>query len=126
EGGKPADPAKLAAARTEIDRQLDEAEGEVARILGEARSRANNARERVQRELDQFTYYLNAYKKYPALTTVRLWVRMRDEILGSKRNEIFFLPPNANEIEIITNRDPQKLIDENREAYKQRTGQTGP
>jgi sulfur relay (sulfurtransferase) DsrF/TusC family protein len=44
---------------------------------------------------------------------------MRDAILSSKENDIFFVP-EAGEIEIITNRDPQKLIERDLQRYKQR------
>jgi hypothetical protein len=105
--------------RQEIDRQLHQAEGEVASRLRRAQSRESAIRERIQQEYKVFVDYRDMYRKYPELTVTRLWVRMRDAILSSKENDIFFVP-EAGEIEIITNRDPQKLIERDLQRYKQR------
>lgn len=114
-----ADDARLAQLRAEIDRQLDQAEGEVASMLRQAQSQANEIRERVRQEYELFVNYRDLYRKYPQLTVARLWVRMRDAILSSEENEIFFVPA-AGEIEILTNRDPQKRIDAEVKRYKER------
>jgi membrane protease subunit HflK len=114
-----ADEERLAALRQEIDRQLHQAEGEVASRLRRAQSRESAIRERIQQEYKVFVDYRDMYRKYPELTVTRLWVRMRDAILSSKENDIFFVP-EAGEIEIITNRDPQKLIERDLQRYKQR------
>jgi len=111
--------ARLEEQRLEIDRQLEQAEGEVAIRLRQAGSRANEIRERVQQEYRLFVDYRDTYRKYPELTLVRLWVRMRDAILASENNEVFFVP-EAGEIEIITNRDEQRRIDRDIRRYQER------
>ena len=59
------------------------------------------------------------YRKYPEVTAVRLWVDMREAILNSDQNEIFFVP-KAKELEIITNRDPQRQIEADLKRYRDR------
>jgi regulator of protease activity HflC (stomatin/prohibitin superfamily) len=118
-----ADAARLEELRLEIDRQLEQAEGEVAKRLRQAQSRANEIRERLRQEYELFVEYRDMYRKYPEVTAVRLWVRMRDAILSSEENEIFFLPA-AGEIEIITNRDLQRRIEADLRRYQERY-QTG-
>jgi membrane protease subunit HflK len=113
------DEAHLEELRARIDQQLDQAEGEVAVRLRQAQSRANEIRERVQREYREFVDYRNLYRKYPEVTTVREWVRMRDAILSSDENEIFFVP-EADEIEIITNRDLQRQVEKDIKRYQER------
>ncbi len=110
---------RLSELRAEIDASLDGAAGAVATRLSEAQSRANEIRERVAQEYDAFTHYLSAARQAPRLTLVRLWVRMRDAILSSKQNEIFAVP-DSQEIEILTNRDPQRLIEAEMERYDKR------
>jgi membrane protease subunit HflK len=114
-----ADDARLEELRHVIDQQLDQAEGEVAVRLRQAQSRANEIRERVQQEYKLFVDYRDTYRKYPELTLVRQWVRMRDAILSSGENEIFFVP-EAGEIEIITNRDVQRQIQAELKRYQDR------
>ncbi len=119
-----AEPARLEELRREIDRQLEQAEsaeaGVVAKRLRAARARANGVRERLQQEYQTFVEYRDMYEKYPEVTVVRLWVRMRDAILSSQENEIFFVP-KAGEIEIITNRDEQRRIEADLKRYRERS-----
>jgi hypothetical protein len=61
--------------------------------------------------------YREQYLKYPAVTSMRLWVQMRAAIMASKFNELFFIP-DSGPIEIIVNRDEQKLIERDRERYQ--------
>ncbi len=114
-----ADDARLAELRAEIDRQLDEAQGEVAVRLRQAQYEANEIREEVQREYKLFVDYRNMFHKYPALTAVRLWIDMRKAVLTSNGNEIFFVP-DANELEIITNRDLQRQVEADIKRFKNR------
>lgn len=114
-----AEPDRLEALRGRVDVLLERAEGAVAVRLREAQSRASEIRERVRLEFEEFVYYRSTFRRYPRLTTVRLWVQMRDTILSSRENEIFFVPA-AGEIEIITNRDPQRLIEADIERYRRR------
>lgn len=114
-----ADPQRLQQMRDEIDAKLDEAGGQVAKLLREAQTRDSEIREAVRREFEDFTYQLEAYRKYPALTTMRLWQQMREVILSSKENEILFVPP-FGEIEILINTDPNRAIEAEMERYRRR------
>lgn len=114
-----ADAARLHELRQNVDAELARAEGRVASRLRQAGSRANEIREGVRREYEMFTNYRDLYRRYPELTAVRLWVRMREAILSSADNEIFFVP-DAGEIEIITNRDIQRQIDADIRRYQER------
>ncbi|MBU0640552.1 MAG: hypothetical protein KKB50_16945 [Planctomycetes bacterium] len=114
-----AEPERLNELRKAIDAELERAEGQVAVILREAQAAASEIRERVRGEVEEFKYYLESYDKYPRLTLWRRWVEMRTTILASKLNEVFFVPSFADEIEILTNRDMQKLIEAERERYRQ-------
>ena len=114
-----ADEARLAELRAVVDQTLDQAEGGVAVRLRQANARANEIRERVLQEYEVFRHYHDLYVKYPEMTLVRLWVRMRDKVLASKENELFFVP-DAGEIEIITNRDLQRVAERDVERYRER------
>ncbi len=103
-----ADAAQLEALQREVDVTLDGAEGAVATRLREARSEASAIHERLTREFEQFTYYLEQYRTKPALTLLSLWLSMRQDVLGDKQNEILFLPSLGN-ITIWSNRDPVRL-----------------
>lgn len=111
-----ADEARLVELRAAIDQQLDQAEGTVAVRLREAQNRANEQRESVRREYDRFEQYVAAYRRDPQVTAIRLWVEMRDTILSSKFNEIFYVP-KAGVIEILVNRDPLRQIEADRDRY---------
>ena len=52
------------------------------------------------------------------LADLRLWLQMIEPVLTSKGNEIFFVP-NSDEVEIIVNRDPRRLLEAERERYRQ-------
>lgn len=114
--------ARLTEIRSEIDGLLDGAAGAVAVRLRDAQGISNEIRERARREVSQFERYYEAYQKSPELTTVRLWVRMREAVLSSKANEVFFVPSGLKVIEILANRDPQRLLDMEREQYQERYG----
>jgi membrane protease subunit HflK len=114
-----ADPQRLQQLRDQIDAKLDKAGGQVAKLLRAAQTRDSEIREAVRREFEDFTYQLEAYRKYPALTTMRLWQQMREAILSSKENEILFVPP-FGEIEILINTDPNRAIEAEMERYRQR------
>lgn len=112
--------ADLAAQRAAIDSELELASGKVAVTLRDAYAHANEIRERARQEQEQFTHWLAAYRKSPRATAMRLWKDMRTAILNSKDNEVLFLPRSAESIEILTNRDPEKAIEAEREKYMQR------
>lgn len=109
--------ARLKELLADIDARLMSTSGEAQSMLDRARTERDNERESVQREYEQFVNFLDAYRKYPEATRVREWVRMRADILGSVHNEIFFLPA-AKMIEILTNRDPQRLLEAEAARFK--------
>ncbi len=121
------DDAQLAAMLSEIDVQLLAAEeqgaGQVAVTLSAARAEANDINDRVRREYEQFQRYQELRAAQPRLAVLGLWVQMRREILSNEMNEIFFVP-DADEIEILVNRDPQRQIrlEEQRALDRQRGG----
>jgi regulator of protease activity HflC (stomatin/prohibitin superfamily) len=102
-----ADAERLEQLRRPIDAALDTAGGQVAATLNEARTNANRISSNVRAEYEEFSYYLKQYKKYPLLTALNLWVKMREAVLGNRENEILFVP-QGDEIEIWVNRDPER------------------
>jgi hypothetical protein len=117
-----ADTARLAALRDAIDVQLDTAEGEVARLLNEARAQASIRRDRVQGEYQSFLQHRDAFRKFPVLTAVRLWVAMRNTILTSRDNELFYVP-RSGVVEIITNRNEERAKEIETERLRTRPPQ---
>lgn len=114
------DETKLAALRGVVDGKLDDAEGEVARRLSEARTVASAMAQQIAREYEQFSNYRDQYRQNRMLFAVQLWVKMRSAVLDSLQNEMFFVPRNANTIEIITNRDEERMIRATDEAIRKK------
>lgn len=114
-----ADEARLRELRRSIDQQLAAAGGEVARMLQEADGRANEILGAVRREFEEYRLLINDYQRDPEVTLLRIWVRMRDEVLASKKNEMFFLP-RSGVLDIQTNRDPLRELERDREQYLER------
>ena len=109
------DPRELAAIRARIDTELDNAGGQVAVFLGAARASASTQREQIRRETEQFDYYYNQYRQHPRVAKIRRWVEMRDAVLRSLGNEIFFV--SGDNIEILTNRDEERAIELDAQRY---------
>ena len=111
---------------TAIDTALDEAQrdgaGEVAVRLSEAIAQADQVNESLRREFEEFNKYQQQRAARPRITELALWVRMRQEILGNKQNEIFFIPAGAQDIEVHVKSDPQRRIEleEERTLKRQR------
>lgn len=120
-----------AALLAEIDARLEEAEtkdaGQVAVKLREARAEANAINERLRREYEEFEKYLEARAAQPRITLLGLWAQMRAEILGNPDVEINYMPERADEIEILINRDQERLrkLEEER-TLKRQKGQPNP
>ncbi len=111
----------------DVDAMLDQAEregaGQVAVRLSEAAARANQINETLRSEYKQFVDYLAQRQSQPQITLLNLWMRMRDEILSNKQNEIVYVP-DAREIEIHVKSDAQRrreLAEE--EALKRQRGE---
>lgn len=115
-----ADEAALAAELTRIHALLDAAGGTVSERLSAARSRAGAIREQARREYEDFISHRAAWLRAPQVTVVRLFQEMRSAILSTNENEVFFLPGIGRQIEILINRDPQRVIESDTERYKRR------
>ena len=111
------DAERLTQMLTDIDAGLDQAQGQVAARLRQAQARANSEREQVDREYREFQEQLAQYRLYPTQTLVKLWSEMRDTVLNSKENEVF-LVPEADVIEILLNRDPNKALEAERQRLQ--------
>jgi regulator of protease activity HflC (stomatin/prohibitin superfamily) len=114
-----ADAAQLATLRSAVDANLDRAEGEVAARLREARSRANEVRQSIEREHREFEVAVEMFRRSPDMTAVRLWSDMRDAILSSEFNDVFFAASDQ-ETQLILNRDPVKAKEAEAKAYADR------
>lgn len=112
-----ADEAQLEAMRDRIDEQLEQAGGQVAVTLRDARARASAVYETIRREHQEFTSYLELYRKAPFLTKFRRWARMRKDVLGGAGGEIFFLPSSSRIIEIRANRNVRAKLEEQMKKY---------
>jgi len=111
--------AKLAEMRAEIDQRLELCDGDVSARLRQAQTEASDSREKLRREFELFQSERAQYQRFPQLTIMRLWARMREAVLTSRDNEIMFVP-NSDEIRIQTNRDPQRVLEEDERRYKER------
>jgi membrane protease subunit HflK len=111
-----ADETRLLELRRVVDSSLHDAQGSVAARLREAEAQANSIREQVQREHEEFAQRLRQHRMFPTQTRVRLWAGMLDYVLGSKGNEIFWVP-EADIVEILVNRDPIKALEAEQERY---------
>jgi regulator of protease activity HflC (stomatin/prohibitin superfamily) len=103
-------PEVLAGLNRRIDALLDQAGGEVAVALRQARGEAGAIREQIGREYEEFINYLDQYHQQPEVTVTRLWTAMLMDVFSKKRNEIFFVP-SGHEVEIVVNRDPIKQLE---------------
>jgi len=113
-----ADDAELEQLRAEINERLEKAGGQVAARLRQAQSIASETRQRVEREYAEFVAWQPQFRAYPQVIASQLWTEMRTAILANKQNELFFLPDAVETIEIITNRDEQRVIEREAERLK--------
>jgi membrane protease subunit HflK len=100
--------------RSAIDDALATAQGEVAAMLRDAQAEANSVREQISREYEEFRNRLEQYRLYPQQTKIQLWTRMLSTVLGTRQNEVFWIP-DTEVIEILVNRDPNREIELERE-----------
>ena len=99
------DAADLAQRRAEIERQLERAGGRVASMLRTSAAAANEYRERLKVEADEFRGWSRLYAAFPELTRLRLWNTAIGSVLNTSRNELFFLS-DSDKLEFLINRDP--------------------
>lgn len=112
------DEQALAPLRARIDEHLEKAEGEVRAMLSQARTAAIAQREQLATEFRNFESYREQYRNSPMLTVARLWVRMRENVFQATGNEVFSVP-KGGEIEILTNRDPARIMQREAERWRQ-------
>lgn len=118
-----ADEQKLAELRARIDDELLMAAqleaGLVAVRLREARAMANDIHARLASEYSQFTERLKERAAGPRIAPLGLWTQMREEVLGTLENEIFIVP-DSDIVEILLNRDVQRVRELEEERIRQR------
>jgi membrane protease subunit HflK len=112
-----AEEERLAELRAKIDEGLTLAGGEVAQTLQQAASERSQTVQAIQREYEGFRSELELYRQNPEATLLRRWAEMRAKVHASKRNEVFFLP-DAQQIEVIINRDPTAAIRADLERFQ--------
>ncbi len=93
--------------------------GQVAVRISQAEAEAAAISEGLQREYEEFQKYLEQRAARPRITLLGLWNNMREQILSNRLNEVFFVP-EGDEIEILVNRDPQRLIELEQERQLRR------
>ncbi len=114
--------------RAAIDAALEEAEareaGQVAVRMREARARANEINKRVESEYQEFMKRRQEIAAQPRIALLSQWVQVRERILTSLANEIFFIP-DSDEIEILINRDVvrKRQLEQQRVLEQQLRGQ---
>ncbi|MCC6579886.1 MAG: hypothetical protein IT440_05545 [Phycisphaeraceae bacterium] len=115
------DAAKLVAIDAQInatftDLKIDDriVGGKVAEVANSAKSYRTSVVEQVRAEADRFGKLLDEYRKNPRIVESRLWQGTREEILGSKQVETFYVSPGQLYLEM--NRDPsiQRTREEDR------------
>lgn len=121
--GAPA--AELERLRGGIDAALQEASGDVAARLREAQAAANTLRQQIGREYEEYTYWHEQFQRYPQATLISLWAQMRQAVLDSRDNEVFWVPQGP-EIEIVVNRDPNRVIEAEKERLRRQMEPSPP
>lgn len=104
----------LAALRFEIEGLLVRAEGEVARTIRQGEAAGSMEREQIRREFEEFQYWLAQYRQFPVATLLHLWKEMRVAVLSQPGNELFWVSPDMDIIEVIVNRDPERRLEAER------------
>ncbi len=113
-----ADETKLGELRGTIAAELEHVEGQAKVAIDNAESQANQVGQKIQREFEQFAYYLDQYRKNPRLTSLGLWTQMREEILSNIENEIVYLS-HDDEIELVVGSDPVRRTEAERRRLEQ-------
>jgi modulator of FtsH protease HflK len=112
-----ADPARLQQLRDQIGEALKTAQGEVATRLKEAEAERDTAQQKINREYQEFTFWLQQYRQHPKATLISLWASMRSDVLDNRDNEIFWVP-TSEVIDIVVNRDPDRAIEAEKQRYQ--------
>jgi membrane protease subunit HflK len=85
----------------------NEATGEAARLINEARSYRENLVQEVDAEVQRFTQLLPEYKKNPTFLVEQLWLDVQKQILSNMNLEKIRLPRGTDEVRILVNRNQE-------------------
>lgn len=102
----------------------NQASGEAARLINEARSYRENLVQEVEAEVQRFGQLLPAYRENPTFLVEQLWLEVQKEILSNKRLEKIRLPQGADEIRILVNRNQEGKRALEREDIAKQAAQT--
>lgn len=106
----------------------NETGGEARKLISEARALRFSIRQRVEARLDEFNKRIAGYEAAPRLTLDRLWVDMRDKILGNPMAEKIFLPKTDRKIVIEFDRPAdiaKQIRDQLLKKAKEKTKRSG-
>jgi membrane protease subunit HflK len=105
----------------------NEASGEAARLINEARSYRENLVQEVDAEVQRFTQLLPAYRENPTFLVQQLWIEVQKQILSNLKLEKIRLPSRTNEIRVRVNPNLAGRQELERQRIEQEaTQQTGP
>lgn len=113
--GAPAD--EVSQIRAEIDAALENAGGEVSKRLRTARAEKSEYVERVKIERAAFEDWLKRYERMPRVTRRELWNDTINMLLNNAV-EVFYVP-DTEELELLINRDPEVLKDNQMEQLRE-------
>jgi len=97
---------------------LDEAGGEAAGMLLEARSYYTETVQSIQATARQFRDLLPKYRRNPAIVVTELWYDTKQAVLGGE-NEKMFLPVGAKELRVQVGRNPAFFREQELRRYRE-------
>jgi hypothetical protein len=100
---------------------LDEAGGEAAGMLLEARSYYTETVQSIQATARKFRDLLPKYRRNPDIVLIELWYDTKRTVLGGD-NEKVYLPAGGKEIRFKVGRNPAFFRDQELRRYRQQTG----
>ena len=100
----------------------NQASGQAARLINEARSYRENLVQEVEAEVQRFEQLLPTYRKNPTFLVEQLWLEVQKEILSNKRLEKIRLPRGADEIRVLVNRNQEGRRALEREEIEKQAG----
>jgi membrane protease subunit HflK len=103
----------------------NEASGEAARLINEARSYRENLVQEVDAEVQRFTQLLPEYRKNPTFLVEQLWLDVQKQILSNMSLEKIRLPRGTDEVRILVNRNQagRQELERQRIAQEAQRGQ---
>lgn len=114
-----AEAEELAALRERIESELERSGGRVAGRLREAQTRASRVRQQLEQEYTRFANWREQFQRQPQAVAAQLWTEMRAAVLDNLQNEVFYVTP-GDMLEILINRDPERIIERERDRLRQR------